>query len=51
MLVSIMYFGISIIPVRRMQTRVQCAGFVLLGSRELSENGIPLPEHVAVCYL
>jgi len=48
MLLNIMYFGISIIPVRGMQYRVQCAGFVLLGSRELPEDGIPLPEHVAV---
>jgi hypothetical protein len=42
MVVNIMYFGITIIPV---------TGFVLLGSRELPEDGSPLPEHVAVCYL
>jgi hypothetical protein len=51
MLVNIMYSGISVIPVREMQYRVQRAELVLLGSRELPEDSTPLPEHVAVCYL
>ena len=50
MLAKIMNFRISVIPVTATKYPVQRAGLVLCGSRELPEDGTPLPEHVAVFF-